>query len=139
MAQGRRKHGSRPAGEAGSLVASKYSLMFERLYDRLAGHPESCPARPKLGAHIRVAVVLPYLVIYQHPEGGDTVSIVRVLHGRHKLPATFCEKNKLRTHAFFYSLTRQGLYPCLRRAKILPPKSPLVFLIRSDNDLLFQL
>lgn len=63
------------------------------------------------------------------------MSIVRVLHSRHKLPATFCEKNKLRTHAFFYSLTRQALYPCLRRAKILPPKSPLVFLIRSDNDL----
>jgi toxin ParE1/3/4 len=73
------------AGQAGSLVASKYSLMFERLYDRLAGHPKSCPARPKLGAHIRVAVVLPYLVIYQHPEGGDTVSIVRVLHGRRKI------------------------------------------------------
>lgn len=73
------------AGEAGSLVASKYNLMFERLYDRLAGHPESCPARPKLGAHIRVAGVFPYLVIYQHPAGGDTVSIVRVLHGRRKI------------------------------------------------------
>jgi toxin ParE1/3/4 len=73
------------ADEAGSLVASKYNLMFERLYDRLAGHPESCPTRPKLGAHIRVAVVFPYLVIYQHPEGGDTVSIVRVLHGRRKI------------------------------------------------------
>lgn len=76
------------AGEAGSLVASKYNTMFELLYDRLAGHPESCPARPELGAHIRVAVVFPYLVIYQHPEGGDTVSIVRVLHGRRKITRT---------------------------------------------------
>ncbi len=73
------------AGEAGFLAASKYNLMFERLDDRLAGHPESCSARPKLGAHIRVAAVFPYLVMYQHPEGGDTVSIVRVLHGRHKI------------------------------------------------------
>jgi toxin ParE1/3/4 len=49
------------AGEAGSLVASKYNLMFERLYDRLAGHPESCPARPKLGAHIVLRWCFPIL------------------------------------------------------------------------------
>ncbi len=48
-------------------------------------HPESCEARPKLGAHIRVGVVVPYLVIYRHASGDNTVSILRILHGRRKI------------------------------------------------------
>ena len=73
------------AGEAGYRTAEKYNLRIERLYNRLAMHPDSCEARPKLGAHIRVGVVVPYLVIYRHAAGDDTVSILRVLHGRRNL------------------------------------------------------
>jgi len=73
------------AGEAGYRTAEKYNHRFERLYNRLATHPESCEARPKLGAHIRVGVVVPYLVIYRHAADDDTVSILRVLHGRRNI------------------------------------------------------
>jgi hypothetical protein len=45
----------------------------------------SYQARPKLGPHIRVGVVFPYLVVYRHVEGDDTVSIIRVLHGRRRM------------------------------------------------------
>jgi plasmid stabilization system protein ParE len=71
--------------EAGYRAAEKYNLRIESLYDRLAEHPDSYEARPKLGAHIRVGVVVPYLVIYRHAAGEDTVSIVRVVHGRRKI------------------------------------------------------
>lgn len=73
------------AGEAGYRTAEKYNFRFESLYDRLAEHPDSYEARPKLGAHIRVGVIVPYLVIYRHAAGDDAVSILRVLHGRRKI------------------------------------------------------
>jgi toxin ParE1/3/4 len=73
------------AAVAGSAVANKYNLLFESLYDRLADYPDSCPARPKLGAHIRLGIVLPYHVFYRHLEGDDTVTILRVIHGRRRI------------------------------------------------------
>jgi toxin ParE1/3/4 len=54
--------------DAGPRTASKYNARIESLYRRLADHPESCQARPQLGAHIRVGVY-PYLVIYRHARG----------------------------------------------------------------------
>ncbi len=47
--------------EAGYRAAEKYNFRIESLYDRLALHPDSCEARPKLGAQIRVGVIAPYL------------------------------------------------------------------------------
>jgi len=73
------------AGKGGHVLAAKFNLRFETLFDRLADHPDSCQARPKLGTHIRVGVVFPYLVVYRHVEGDDTVSIIRVLHGRRRI------------------------------------------------------
>jgi toxin ParE1/3/4 len=71
--------------EAGHRAAGKYNARIESLYKRLADHPESCQARPQLGAHIRVGVVHPYLVIYHHARGEDTVSIVRLIDGRRRI------------------------------------------------------
>ena len=71
--------------EAGHQVAGKYTDRIERLYEKRADYPESCQARPGLGAHIRVGVVYPYLVIYRYIRGNDTVSIIRVVDGRRKL------------------------------------------------------
>jgi toxin ParE1/3/4 len=71
--------------EAGHRVATKYVARLEGLYETIASHPESCQARPKLGAHIRAGVVHPYLVIYRHARGEDRVSIIRVLDGRRKI------------------------------------------------------
>jgi toxin ParE1/3/4 len=72
-------------GEAGQIIAEKCNLRFESLYERLADHPDSCPLRPKLGPHIRIGLVLPYVVFYRHVEGDDTVSIIRIVHGRRRL------------------------------------------------------
>jgi toxin ParE1/3/4 len=66
-------------------IAAKFNRRFERFYERLADHPDCRPPRPKLGSYIRSGVVLPYVVIYQHVEGTDIVSIIRMLHGRRLL------------------------------------------------------
>ncbi len=71
--------------EAGRSIAAKYNARFERLYDRLAAHPESCEAHPELGAHVRVAVINPYLVMYHYAESARVVRVIRVLHGRRKV------------------------------------------------------
>ncbi len=70
---------------AGPVTAEKFNTRFDRLYERLANHPESCPLRPKLGPHIRIGLVLPYVVIYRHVEGADVVTIIRIVHGRRQL------------------------------------------------------
>ena len=67
--------------DAGYGVAARYNAEFESLYERLADLPESCQSRPKLGAHVRVGVVRPYLVVYRHRKGSDKVEIIRILHG----------------------------------------------------------
>ena len=71
--------------EAGYRTADRFNARVEDLYDRLGSHPDSCQARPKLGANIRVGVVYPYLVVYRHAEGANTVSIIRIIHGRRKI------------------------------------------------------
>jgi toxin ParE1/3/4 len=71
--------------EASYLVADRYNADLESLYDRLADHPDSCQACSKLGAHVRVGIVHPYLVIYHHSKGSDTVGIVRILHGSRRI------------------------------------------------------
>ncbi len=71
--------------EAGAVTAEKFNARFEALYDRLANHPDSGPMRPKLGPYIRIGLVFPYVVIYRHVEGDDTVSIIRIVHGRRQI------------------------------------------------------
>jgi plasmid stabilization system protein ParE len=59
-------------------------MLFTDVYDRLAEHPDLYAARPALGPKIHVAVVPPYLVIYEHTTP-DVVNILRILHGRRRL------------------------------------------------------
>ena len=82
------------AREAGYSVAVKFNSRFESLYDRLGDHPYSYPLRPKLGPHIRVGFVLPYVVIYRHVDGEDVVSVLRVIYRAVVLPANCCEPNR---------------------------------------------
>jgi toxin ParE1/3/4 len=75
--------------DAGHLAATQYNARIEVLYDKLADFPESCQARPRLGAHIRVGVVDPYLIVYRYLKADDTVSIIRVAHGRRNITRKF--------------------------------------------------
>ena len=73
------------AAKAGRFVAVKYDGLFEQLYDRLAGHPNSGAPRPALGEHIRIGIVAPFIVIYQYAEDIDTVTVLRVVDGRRRI------------------------------------------------------
>jgi toxin ParE1/3/4 len=73
------------AAKAGRLVAIKYDGLFERLYDRLADHPNSGAPRPALGEHIRIGVIAPFIIIYRYTEEADTVTVLRVVDGRRRI------------------------------------------------------
>ncbi len=73
------------AARAGRFVAVKYDGLFERLYDRLADHPESGAPRPALGEDIRIGVVAPFIVIYRYAAASDTVLVLRIVDGRRRI------------------------------------------------------
>jgi toxin ParE1/3/4 len=68
--------------EAGPRVALKYTRLFEQALDRIEQHPGIGAPRPALGALARIVVVSPYVMIYDHDRDVDSVTVVRVLHGR---------------------------------------------------------
>jgi toxin ParE1/3/4 len=71
--------------KAGAQTAIKYRSLFSRLFDLLADHPGIGAPRPSLGRQVRIGIVLPYLVIYRHSESDDTVTILRIVHGRRNI------------------------------------------------------
>lgn len=71
--------------KAGAGVAARYDADFDKLYERLAVHPESGAPRPTLGRRVRICVVSPYVVIYEHIEADDAVMVMRIVHGRRKI------------------------------------------------------
>src|SRR5579875_3622760 len=73
------------AAKAGNGVADRYAEDFGAAFRRLALFPEIGPLRPRLGAHIRVSVVSPYLIVHRHVPGDETVNVLRLLHGRQNI------------------------------------------------------
>jgi toxin ParE1/3/4 len=71
------------AERAGSLIADNYTEQFRSAFERLVAHPRSGSPRPRFGRNVRIAVVLPYLVIYR-AQGNDVV-VLRIVHGHRKI------------------------------------------------------
>jgi toxin ParE1/3/4 len=67
------------AEKAGRQVAARYFGAFDALYDRLADLPAIGPPRPALGPDARIALVHPFVVVYDYVD--DTIIVLRVLHG----------------------------------------------------------
>ena len=70
---------------AGEAVANRYVAAFDRLYMRLVDHPESGVPRPSLGKHVRIGIVLPYIIFYEYYKTEGVVIIMRVMHGQRKI------------------------------------------------------
>lgn len=68
--------------KAGPRVALKYARLFEHALERIDDHPGLGAPRPALGPLARIVVVSPYIIIYDHDRDANSVSVVRVLHGR---------------------------------------------------------
>jgi len=70
--------------EAGAPIAEKYALRFRDTIKRLQDYPEIGSLQPALGAIARVAIIAPYLLIYDYASSSDKVTVLRILHGKRK-------------------------------------------------------
>ena len=70
---------------AGPLVAENYSRRFRATIARLIEFPQSGAPRSVFGANARVAIVSPYLLIYDYAPEDDAVVLLRILHGRRNI------------------------------------------------------
>ena len=71
--------------EAGQTTAQAYAARFADTLRRLQIWPGSGPPRPALGANARIAIVRPFLIIYDHERDADAVTVLRVVHGRQRI------------------------------------------------------
>ena len=66
---------------AGARTARDYDTRFKRTIDNLAISPGIGSPRPHLGPHTRIIIVRRYLIFYDGGPDGDTVHVLRILHG----------------------------------------------------------
>ena len=66
-------------------AAARRQAEFKAATRQLAHHPESGRRRPDIGPDLRSILVHPYVLIYSYDPATDTVSVLRVLHGRRQL------------------------------------------------------
>jgi toxin ParE1/3/4 len=77
---------------AGPVIANRYAADFKRMYRSLSEFPEGGPARPSLGPGTRIKIVYPYVAFYEHR--ADTVTVLRILHGRRNITAEFLARSR---------------------------------------------
>ena len=77
---------------AGPVVARRYGADFQRIYRSLAEFPAGGSPRRSLGSDVRVKIVYPYVAFYEHT--ADTVTILRVLHGRRDITASVLARSR---------------------------------------------
>jgi len=70
---------------AGQQTAQAYAERFAHTLERIEQFPNAGPQRPALGPDTRIAIVLPYVLIYDYSEPHDHLVLLRVLHGRRKM------------------------------------------------------
>jgi plasmid stabilization system protein ParE len=78
--------------EAGGRVALDYGRRFIQTLERIVGFPESGVPRPALGPDARIAIVSPYLLIYDYTRKDDTLTLLRILHGRRDITRTLLRR-----------------------------------------------
>ena len=64
--------------EFGTTVAEKYLLGLDQVFDRLASHPHSGEAQPKLGSGVRRSSHRSHRIFYEFD--GEVVLILRIFH-----------------------------------------------------------
>jgi plasmid stabilization system protein ParE len=71
--------------EAGVRTAERYGALIDAFYDRVSTYPDSGAPRPRLGRGIRIGLVPPYVILYEHLPDQDEVLIHRIVHGARKV------------------------------------------------------
>jgi len=62
-----------------------YGRRFRVVIERLVDLPSTGAPRPALGRDARVAVVWPYVLIYDYTQADDTFTLLPILHGRRNI------------------------------------------------------
>ncbi len=70
---------------AGMRITDRYANDLQAIFDRLSVFPAIGSPRSELGRHARIAVLSPYIVIYDYVANADHLTIVRVIDGRRNL------------------------------------------------------
>jgi toxin ParE1/3/4 len=70
---------------AGRSVAADYGRRFGKAIERLVEMPETGSPRPSLGVNARIAVIFPYVLIYDYDRDSNTLTLLRILHGRRNI------------------------------------------------------
>jgi toxin ParE1/3/4 len=73
------------AREAGPLVAADYGARFQTVVQRMIDLPESGAPRPRLGPNTRIAIVAPYVLIFDYAREDDVLTLLRLLHGKRNI------------------------------------------------------
>ena len=71
--------------EASPRIAEAFGRRFRTAIERFVDLPESGSPRPALGRDIRISIVFPYILIYRYSSQDDTVTLLRILHGRRNI------------------------------------------------------
>lgn len=71
--------------EAGARTVLSYAKRFRKTLLSLAEFPGAGTLRPALGRKARISIVYPYVLIYDYDDGGDTLVLLRILHGRRNI------------------------------------------------------
>ena len=66
-------------------TASRWNDRLWLAFDEIAEFPGSGALRPKLGTNVRIKIVTPYIVIYEHVRGAKSADALRVVHGRRRI------------------------------------------------------
>lgn len=70
---------------AGRLTAAAYAERFAAAIEHLGDFPGAGASRPALGPAARIAIVYPYVLIYDFALGDDAAIVLRVLHGKRNI------------------------------------------------------
>jgi plasmid stabilization system protein ParE len=62
--------------EASPRIANEFGRRFRVAIGRFVDLPETGPLRPALGHGVRIAIVFPYILIYEYVPQSDTVTLL---------------------------------------------------------------
>jgi toxin ParE1/3/4 len=68
---------------AGAHVAADYARRFNLTLERLIEFPQSGAPRSRLGPNARIAIVSPYILIYDYRMADDAVVFLRILQTKY--------------------------------------------------------
>jgi toxin ParE1/3/4 len=71
--------------EASPRVAEEYGQKFRRTQERPVEFTGLGSRRPELGGDTRIGIVQPYILIYDYTKRDDTLTLLRVVHGKRNI------------------------------------------------------